>query len=141
MALPSKDDVLLDPNLVLPRLKPDRAAFESALQQGHDLRTTSMGTSAQVRLLTYALQHAGETTVLQVGRDLRDQERVPRLHLTSKNLSLNPDRRHPSTSLRMLTRQFRDRFLGNSAFSPIKMTTFFDFAHQNAHSLRMLDRA
>ncbi len=57
------------------------AASEAAIKNGSDLRTITMNTDTQVRLLTYPTRLASPA-VLQVGRELSDQDRVLDQYLT-----------------------------------------------------------
>jgi signal transduction histidine kinase len=54
----------------------DKEASLVALQQGSDRRTTLLSDDSQVRLLTYRVDVTGGPALLQVGRVLRDQQRV-----------------------------------------------------------------
>jgi signal transduction histidine kinase len=58
-------------------LVPDKAAVQSALLNGSDLRTVQLDNGISVRLLTYSVPADGENPAfLQLGRPLNDQQRV-----------------------------------------------------------------
>jgi len=59
----------------------DLAASAAAMQNGLDLRTITMSNGIRVRLLTY-MTGLGSPAVLQVGRQLTDQDRVLNQYLT-----------------------------------------------------------
>jgi signal transduction histidine kinase len=61
----------------------DKDASLAALQQGSDRRTTLLPDDSQVRLLTYRIDDSGGPALLQVGRVLRDQQRVMDQFLTA----------------------------------------------------------
>ncbi|MBU6335701.1 MAG: histidine kinase [Chloroflexi bacterium] len=54
----------------------DQDAFLAARADGHDLRTVTLADGGQMRLLTYRFDHPGGPAALQLGRPLRDQQRV-----------------------------------------------------------------
>ena len=61
----------------------DRQASLAAMQQGTDRRTTQLPDDTQIRLLTYRVDISGGPALLQVGRVLRDQQRVLNQFLTA----------------------------------------------------------
>ena len=61
----------------------DKEAILATVQLGSDRRTVQLPDDNQVRLLTYRVDVAGGPTLLQVGRVLRDQQRVLELYLTA----------------------------------------------------------
>ncbi len=69
-------ELLFNPNPYTPPFAPDPDAVKMALAQGTDWRTTRMDDGTHVRLLTYRLTRADGPAVLQLGRDLSNQERV-----------------------------------------------------------------
>jgi signal transduction histidine kinase len=76
LVLDSEGNVLFNPATTPPPIEPMREAVESAMQTGHDWRTTHTSQGATVRLLTYRVTRRDGPAVLQVGRVLDDQERV-----------------------------------------------------------------
>jgi len=61
----------------------DKEASLAAMQQGSDRRTTRLADDSQARLLTYRVDVSGGPALLQVGRVLRDQQRVLNQFLTA----------------------------------------------------------
>jgi len=61
----------------------DKEASLAAMQGGSDRRTTRLPDDSQVRLLTYRADVSGGPALLQVGRVLRDQQRVMSQFLTA----------------------------------------------------------
>jgi signal transduction histidine kinase len=61
----------------------DKEASLVAMQQGSDRRTTRLPDDNRVRLLTYRVDVSGGPALLQVGRVLRDQQRVMDQFLTT----------------------------------------------------------
>lgn len=68
--------VLFTSDLNAPPLSPDGAALSAALAEGHDMRTVNILAGEHVRLLTYRVDRQGGPAALQLGRVLRDQERL-----------------------------------------------------------------
>jgi signal transduction histidine kinase len=61
-----------------PLLAPDQQAVAAAIEQGQDVRTTSLSNGTRVRLLTYRVDRAEGAAIMQAGRALNDQDRVLR---------------------------------------------------------------
>jgi len=61
----------------------DNEAILAAMQQGLDRRTTRLADDSPMRLLTYRVDVSGGPALLQVGRVLRDQQRVMDQFLTA----------------------------------------------------------
>lgn len=76
LPLNTNGDLVYNPNPFTPLIVPDKEAVAVALIQGYDWRTTTLGDGTQVRLLTYRLTRDDGPAVLQLGRDLIDQEHV-----------------------------------------------------------------
>ena len=75
--------ILLDnPNIYTPPLTPNLAAVESAILLGNDFRTVRLEDGSRVRLFSYRVdngtyfQQSGSPAALQVGRSLKDQDRI-----------------------------------------------------------------
>jgi hypothetical protein len=75
--------ILLDnPNIYTPPLTPNLAAVESAILLGNDFRTVRLEDGSRVRLFSYRVdngtyfQQSRSPAALQVGRSLKDQDRI-----------------------------------------------------------------
>jgi signal transduction histidine kinase len=75
LPIDARGQVINIPGFLLPGFSPDQAASQSALAQGHDLRTITLADGARVRLLTYRLDGLNGT-LFQIGRMLTDQDRL-----------------------------------------------------------------
>ncbi len=76
LVLDAEGELLFNPALTPPPIEPVREAVASAMEQGHDWRTTHTLQGARVRLLTYRVTRSDGPAVLQLGRMLDDQGRV-----------------------------------------------------------------
>ena len=76
LPLNASSDLMPSTNLPQAPITQDRAAASAALANGSDLRTIRLDDGNRARLLTYRVTIPGGPTLLQVGRLLRDQDRV-----------------------------------------------------------------
>jgi len=76
LPLNASSDLMPAANLPQAPISQDRAAAAAALANGSDLRTVRLYDGSRARLLTYRVTIPGGPTLLQVGRLLRDQDRV-----------------------------------------------------------------
>jgi signal transduction histidine kinase len=76
LPLNARSDLISAANLPQAPITQDRAAAAAALANGYDLRTVRLEDGSRARLLTYRVSIPGGPTLLQVGRLLRDQDRV-----------------------------------------------------------------
>lgn len=78
LPLNAQGQLLLDPGPYAFPLTPNMAAFQNAIANGSDLRTTIAPDGQQIRILTYKLTRDDGPAALQLGRTLTDQEHVLR---------------------------------------------------------------
>ncbi len=76
LPLNANSELISAANLPTAPITQDRAAAAAALASGSDLRTIRLEDGSRARLLTYRVLVPGGPTLLQVGRLLRDQDRV-----------------------------------------------------------------
>jgi signal transduction histidine kinase len=76
LPLNASSDLMPSSNLPQAPIAQDRAAATAALANGSDLRTVRLSDGSRARLLTYRVEIPGGPTLIQVGRLLRDQDRV-----------------------------------------------------------------
>lgn len=87
LPLDASGRLLFNPNDMAWSLTPDRAALQSALANGSDLRTVVTPDGSRIRMLTYRLTRSDGPAVLQLARELSDQDQVLQ-QLTSGLLGL-----------------------------------------------------
>ncbi|MBT3389599.1 MAG: HAMP domain-containing histidine kinase [Chloroflexi bacterium] len=76
LPLNANSELITATNLPVAPITQDKAAAAAALLTGSDLRTIRLEDGSRARLLTYRVMVPGGPELLQVGRLLRDQDRV-----------------------------------------------------------------
>ena len=82
-SLDANGNIISDSQASIAPFFQDKEASLAAMQLGSDRRTTRLSDDSQVRLLTYRVDVFGGPALLQVGRVLRDQQRVMDQFLTA----------------------------------------------------------
>jgi signal transduction histidine kinase len=72
----AQGQILSNPNTYNLSFDPDSQAIQAALSSGSDFRTVRQSDGSRVRLFTYRVPVDDSLAVLQVGRSVRDQDRV-----------------------------------------------------------------
>jgi len=72
----AQGEILSNPNTYSLTFQPDAQAIQSALANGSDFRTVHQSDGDRVRIFTYRVPGDNSLAVLQVGRSIRDQDRV-----------------------------------------------------------------
>ena len=72
----AQGEILSNPNAYNLTFEPDSQAIQSALASGSDFRTVRQSDGGRMRLFTYRVPVDDSLAVLQVGRSIRDQDRV-----------------------------------------------------------------
>jgi len=72
----AQGEVISNPNAYNLSFQPDPQAIQAALSNGRDFRTVRQSDGNRVRLFTYRVPVDESLAVLQVGRSLKDQDRV-----------------------------------------------------------------
>jgi signal transduction histidine kinase len=76
LELDDRGEIISSPNLYTLNLDPDQEAVRAALRSQSDFRTVRLTDGSRVRLFSYRVGQSDDLAVLQVGRSLKDQDRV-----------------------------------------------------------------
>ena len=76
LLIDSQGQVIVNPNAYSSSIQPDPQAVAAALANGSDFRTVRQADGSRRRLFTYRITAQDEVALLQVGRSLKDQDRL-----------------------------------------------------------------
>jgi len=76
LTLNPNGQVIVNPNAFTASVVPDSQAVTAALAKGNDFRTLRLADGSRRRIYTYRVMGGNGVAILQVGRSLKDQDRV-----------------------------------------------------------------
>ena len=76
LPIDAQGQIISNPNAYKLSFQPDSQAIQAALTNGNDFRTVNQPDGSRVRLFTYRVSVDDGLAVLQVGRSIKDQDRV-----------------------------------------------------------------